>query len=197
MYENKDFQSKKDFLIKKDCSIENASNIICSFIDYNFKFTFPKKHFFHIDEKKDLSVIPDIAIIWGEHPNKKNIETIDFAYEHKIPVLIVENSFIRSAYAWHDEIINNKFSNGISFIISKTQYFDATKASDIEIMLNNPQFQINDKEKKRARSCINKIVETPGLTGVEVSERLVEVLGHSPIQVFVGAVIGIIAGIIA
>jgi len=44
---------------------------------------------------------------------------------------------------------------------------------------------------------LNKIVETPGLSGVEVSERLVEVLGHSPIQVFVGALIGIIAGVIA
>ena len=44
---------------------------------------------------------------------------------------------------------------------------------------------------------LNKIVDTPGLSGVEVSERLVEVLGHTPIQVFVGAVIGIIAGVIA
>lgn len=44
---------------------------------------------------------------------------------------------------------------------------------------------------------LNKIVDTPGLSGVEVSERLVEVLGHTPIQVFVGAIIGIIAGIIA
>ena len=43
---------------------------------------------------------------------------------------------------------------------------------------------------------LNKIVETPGLSGVEVSERLVEVLGHSPIQVIVGAIIGIVAGII-
>ena len=42
---------------------------------------------------------------------------------------------------------------------------------------------------------LNKIVETPGLSGVEVSERLVEVLGHSPIQVLVGAIIGIVAGI--
>ena len=41
---------------------------------------------------------------------------------------------------------------------------------------------------------LNKIVETPGLTGVEVSEKLVEVLGHTPIQVFVGAIIGIIIG---
>lgn len=44
---------------------------------------------------------------------------------------------------------------------------------------------------------LNKIIETPGLTGVQVSERLVEVLGHTPVQVFVGALIGVIVGIIA
>lgn len=43
---------------------------------------------------------------------------------------------------------------------------------------------------------LNKIVETPGLSGVEVSERLVEVLGHTPVQVIVGAVIGLIIGLI-
>ena len=43
-------------------------------------------------------------------------------------------------------------------------------------------------------SLLNKIIETPGLTGVEVQEKLVEVLGHTPLQVFVGAIIGIIVG---
>ena len=43
---------------------------------------------------------------------------------------------------------------------------------------------------------LNKIIETPGLTGMQVSERLVEVLGHTPVQVFVGAAIGIIIGLI-
>lgn len=43
---------------------------------------------------------------------------------------------------------------------------------------------------------LNKIVETPGLTGVQVSERLVEVLGHTPFQVVVGAIVGIIVGLI-
>lgn len=47
---------------------------------------------------------------------------------------------------------------------------------------------------KQAR-LLNKIVETPGLKIGEVQEKLVEVLGHSPIEVFVGAVIGIIAGL--
>ena len=46
-------------------------------------------------------------------------------------------------------------------------------------------------------ALLNKIVDTPGLTGVQVSEKLVEVLGHTPVQVFVGALIGLIAGLIA
>ena len=45
-------------------------------------------------------------------------------------------------------------------------------------------------------ALLNKLIETPGLTGVQVSERLVEVLGHTPVQVFVGAIIGVIAGLI-
>lgn len=43
---------------------------------------------------------------------------------------------------------------------------------------------------------LNKIVNTPGLKIEEVQEKLVEVLGHTPVQVFVGALIGIAAGII-
>ena len=46
-------------------------------------------------------------------------------------------------------------------------------------------------------ALLNKLVETPGLTGLQLSERLVEVLGHTPIQVLVGALIGFIVGIIA
>ena len=43
---------------------------------------------------------------------------------------------------------------------------------------------------------LNKIVQTPGLSNVEVTEKLQEVLGHTPIQVFVGAFIGLIVGLI-
>ena len=48
---------------------------------------------------------------------------------------------------------------------------------------------------KQAR-LLNKIVETPGLTNLQVQERLVEVLGHTPLQVIVGATIGIIVGLL-
>ncbi len=43
---------------------------------------------------------------------------------------------------------------------------------------------------------LNKIVNTPGLTKEQVSEKLIETLGHTPIQVFVGALIGIIVGLL-
>lgn len=43
---------------------------------------------------------------------------------------------------------------------------------------------------------LNKIVQTPGLSNVEVTEKLQEVLGHTPIQVFVGAFIGLVVGLI-
>lgn len=48
---------------------------------------------------------------------------------------------------------------------------------------------------KQAR-ILNKIVETPGLSSVQVQEKLVEVLGHTPLQVFVGAFIGIVVGLL-
>ena len=41
---------------------------------------------------------------------------------------------------------------------------------------------------------LNKIVETPGLTSVQVQEKLVEVLGHTPKQVLVGAILGFTIG---
>ncbi len=43
---------------------------------------------------------------------------------------------------------------------------------------------------------LNKIVSTPNLTNVQVQERLNEVLGHTPIQVIVGAIIGIVVGVV-
>lgn len=45
-------------------------------------------------------------------------------------------------------------------------------------------------------SVLNKIIETPGLSGLEVQKRLMEALGHTPTQVLVGAIIGIIVGAI-
>jgi len=43
---------------------------------------------------------------------------------------------------------------------------------------------------------LNKIAQTSELSSLKPEEKLVEVLGHTPIQVIVGAIIGIGAGLI-
>lgn len=43
---------------------------------------------------------------------------------------------------------------------------------------------------------LNKLIETPGLTNLQVQEKLVEVLGHTPTQVIVGAIIGVVVGVV-
>ena len=48
---------------------------------------------------------------------------------------------------------------------------------------------------KQAR-ILNKLISTPGLTKEEVNEKLTEALGHTPFQVFIGALIGVLVGAI-
>ena len=43
---------------------------------------------------------------------------------------------------------------------------------------------------------LNDIVNTPGLSDMQVHEKLQEALGHTPVQVFVGALIGLVTGLI-
>lgn len=48
---------------------------------------------------------------------------------------------------------------------------------------------------KQAR-ILNDIVNTPGLSTVQVIEKLVEALGHTPLQVIIGAIVGFTAGML-
>ena len=48
---------------------------------------------------------------------------------------------------------------------------------------------------KQAR-ILNDIVNTPGLSTVQVREKLVEALGHTPLQVIVGAIVGFTSGML-
>ena len=43
---------------------------------------------------------------------------------------------------------------------------------------------------------LNKILDTPGMSTLEVQEKLIEALGHTPIQVFIGALIGFLVGVL-
>ena len=50
------------------------------------------------------------------------------------------------------------------------------------------------REAGKQAHLLNEIINTPGLSNVEVKEKLVEALGHTPVQVLAGAIIGFIVG---
>jgi len=70
---------------------------------------------------------------------------------------------------------------GIAFILAVVVMYDAAG--------------VRRAAGKQAK-LLNKIVETPGLNALQMSEKLVEVLGHTPLEVIVGALLGIVVGFI-
>ena len=70
---------------------------------------------------------------------------------------------------------------GIALIFSLVVMYDATGVR---------------REAGKQAHLLNEIINTPGLSQVQVKEKLVEALGHTPIQVVVGALVGFIIGMI-
>lgn len=70
---------------------------------------------------------------------------------------------------------------GIALIFSLVVMYDATGVR---------------REAGKQAHLLNEIINTPELSQVQVKEKLVEALGHTPIQVFVGALVGFIIGMI-
>jgi hypothetical protein len=52
------------------------------------------------------------------------------------------------------------------------------------------------RETGKQAKILNEIVNTPNLTNIQINEKLVELVGHTPKQVIVGAIIGFIVGMI-
>ena len=87
----------------------------------------------------------------------------------------------------------------LAVLIGKSEGFDSTMFALSLIFAMVVMYDaagVRRAAGKQAR-LFNKIVSTPGLTNVQVQEKLVEVLGHTPLQVIVGALIGITVGFIA
>lgn len=86
----------------------------------------------------------------------------------------------------------------LAVTVGKTRGFDSPEVAIATILALVTMYDaagVRRAAGKQAR-LLNKIIETPGLSTLQVQERLVEVLGHTPVQVFVGAVIGILVGVI-
>lgn len=102
--------------------------------------------------------------IWGIQYNNFNIDKIvNLFLADKPKPFFVEDTFLRSAvnvFNLRNED-NPKYGYSVGYSLDDlTCYYDATRPSRIELMLNDKKLIISKEQKDRARKCINKIVET-------------------------------------
>lgn len=124
-----------------------------------FEYLFKKQEY--LQKYDNIKFRPINAFIWGSAPRKAQLNVANYALQHHIPLLKIEDGFIRSADTWSNKNADKKYVSGISFTFSDTiHYFDATRESRMEQLINDKTLVITSEQKKRARKCIDKIIET-------------------------------------
>lgn len=130
---------------------------LASYIWDNMRLLYPNVVFEDISNYKNL---PDFAVLWGFGYNEGANNVVKLASQLNIPLYIIEDGFIKSADTWCNYSADIKYRNGVSFTIDcKAPYFDGTRSSLLEQMLNDKSLIIDDKQKQRARSLIDYIVK--------------------------------------
>ena len=117
---------------------------------------FPKAKFYlGLDEE------PDYVFLWGTRFYDYNYKYLKIATDFKKPVFIIEDGFLRSIDTWVDTSIDIKWRRCFSFTInSPVLYFDGTRESQLEKMINDRTLIITEEQKTRARRCIDKVINT-------------------------------------
>ena len=110
---------------------------------------------------EDKTTPLDYVLTWGMGFGPVQRSLLKDALKFKARVNILENGFIRSAYTYEGpSCMNAKYLQGISCVFDDmTAYFDATRPSRLECMLNDPALKITAEQKQRARALIKKIAD--------------------------------------
>ena len=103
-------------------------------------------------EKNDSN----LYYVWGLRETRAVFEIFEEALFNNITPLIFEMGFLYSVSAEK----NSNYNKGISFVIDDlTPYYDATRQSRLEHMLNS-DLELTDEQLDRSKSLIKKIVDT-------------------------------------
>lgn len=135
---------------------EAAGNAVITSYWENIKYLFPHLSIAKVDDSK---IIPQYVFLWGAGYNKSADKALQLAIQHNLPVYIIEDGFLKSADTWCNKNADIKYRNGVSFTIdSKGVYFDATRATDLETLLNDKNLVLTQEQLNRARACIDLII---------------------------------------
>lgn len=105
--------------------------------------------------------INDCLVIWENSKNANNTAITKFAKEYNKQILIAGDSFLRSIYpySYNKYCKNKKYVKGISITFDDTaQFYNSTKISRLEQMLNDTELILTNEQIARARYCIDYIV---------------------------------------
>lgn len=133
---------------------------VCSILDWkNMNFIFDNLKFLSVYDVRRTEA--DYFFLWGTQFYDAQYLTAKTANLLKKPFFIIEDGFLKSINTWVNKNEKPQYLNGVSFTIeSKNPYYDATRQSYLEYLLNDKSLVITEEQKERARKCINKIVET-------------------------------------
>ena len=110
-----------------------------------------------VTDQLDNRTISHVSI-WGNRESSNNRFALQTAIQRKATVLLTEDGFIRSLNTWVGNHNNPRNKSHSVIFDSRAYYFDATKASDIENLLNDFDLRITPEQRVEARRLINKIV---------------------------------------
>ena len=103
----------------------------------------------------------DMYFSWGFGDAAETCRLLRAAEKNHKPCFLVEDGFLKSADTWTRSGINQKYQDGVSFILDdRAMYFDASRVSRLEEMLNDKTLIINEQQKQRAKKCIDVITST-------------------------------------
>ena len=101
-----------------------------------------------------------VVLCWEIRPVMVHLDILSHAYKKKSPVLFVGDAFLRSINTFADKNALPKYQKGLSFTFDDlTSYFDATRPSRMEMMLNDKNLVLTSEQIVRARRCIDTIVK--------------------------------------
>lgn len=117
------------------------------------------KNFCSIRDVNNYTKI-DFVLMSGMRFSEENYVAARLAEKRNIPIIIYEDGFLRSASTYLKRDIPEKYWRGISFTFDCFgAYFDSTRESYLEKLLNNKKLIISKEEISRAKKCIKFIRE--------------------------------------
>ncbi len=148
-----------DEKLKNIDSIFNERALISSFNNREyFKYLFNERML--VEDYLHKTRKPNYCFVHGSGTWYPQLDTMNYAKEEKIPLIKIEDGFLRSADTWCNSEVDKKFTHGISFTFTNDVfYFDATQSSFIERQIADETFVLSKDEEDRVKKLIKIIVD--------------------------------------